>query len=297
MTDANGLTNATGISGFVITELEKLRTSIADMRTDISSFHERDADGILLTQAKDELEAIINIMASCTNRILDVTDTIQSYKSDVAPDQWKMIQEVLTHIFEECTFQDLTGQRLMKVMNIIRVTEQAIDTILSDYKALQTVAEASAQQSLIDFNRRIQETKRSMANIKNTSQGDFQFNQAEIELSEVAMAAAKATQSILISADQLDRLVSLLDTKIAPVLQEHVKAIQSACSFHDLISARVMRVMTIITEINRILQPIFERYGDSSEVSNKDAVACLENGPQQTGAAPTQDMIDALFNN
>lgn len=79
--------------------------------------------------AADELEAIVEATAQATNTIMDATEVIQTVAQKLDPDSQKALFDASTRIFEACTFQDITGQRVTKVVGALRYIEEKIDAL------------------------------------------------------------------------------------------------------------------------------------------------------------------------
>ncbi len=75
-----------------------------------------------------QLEAVIRGTEEAASAILDAADEIQKVISaSEAPQETKdKIVEVTTRIYEACNFQDLTGQRIIKVMRELEFVEAKI---------------------------------------------------------------------------------------------------------------------------------------------------------------------------
>ena len=77
-----------------------------------------------------ELEAVVEATESAANRIMEAAETIGEWvragKSD--PETMAAVSERLNTIFEACTFQDVTGQRVRRAIQHLR----QVETMLTD---------------------------------------------------------------------------------------------------------------------------------------------------------------------
>jgi chemotaxis protein CheZ len=108
-----------------------------------------------LPSATDELDAIVEATASATNRIMDAADVIMEIVSHIPKDHADKITDAVTSIYESCTFQDITGQRVTKIVNVLKVVEQRlqkmVDAVSGDGAAPASAAAAiEVTQSDID---------------------------------------------------------------------------------------------------------------------------------------------------
>ena len=77
-----------------------------------------------------ELEAVVQATETAANQIMEAAEVIgeliQSGRRDAA--SFDMVAEKLNAIFEACTFQDVTGQRIRRAIEHL----QRVETMLSD---------------------------------------------------------------------------------------------------------------------------------------------------------------------
>jgi chemotaxis protein CheZ len=51
----------------------------------------------------------------------------------LAPDQADVLSKAVTRIYEACSFQDITGQRISKVVTVLQNVETRVDALLSAF--------------------------------------------------------------------------------------------------------------------------------------------------------------------
>lgn len=86
-----------------------------------------------LRTASDELDAIVQATAAATNSIMDATEQIERVMSDVDPDVQNALMNATTGIYEACSFQDITGQRITKVVRALKHIEETVDGLLAAF--------------------------------------------------------------------------------------------------------------------------------------------------------------------
>lgn len=101
--------------------------------------------------AADELEAIVSATAQATHTIMDATEAVQTAAMDLDPETQAVLFDASTRIFEACAFQDITGQRVAKVVTALRYIEEKIDALAGIVGAnlrqsVDHVAELSEQE-------------------------------------------------------------------------------------------------------------------------------------------------------
>ena len=115
-------------------ELDLIHDAINRTKREIAVLHGKSFDGEEMAKVNGELGAVVGGTEHATQRILEATEAIDQAASALSkvnsPEQQKIlseeIQERVISIFEACNFQDLTGQRITKVMATMRFIEQHI---------------------------------------------------------------------------------------------------------------------------------------------------------------------------
>src|SRR4051794_12712757 len=115
-------------------ELDLIHDAISRTKREIAVLHGKSFDGQEMAKVNGELGAVVGGTEHATQQILEATEAIDqaatALSKNVTPDQQRMlseeIQERVISIFEACNFQDLTGQRISKVMNTMKFIEQHI---------------------------------------------------------------------------------------------------------------------------------------------------------------------------
>ena len=119
-------------------ELDEIRTSIVETKREITSLHHSGFVGDDQATASDELDAVVKGTEDATEKILTAAEMIESNAADLANtlksgsnhDVALDIQEHAIAVFEACNFQDLTGQRITKVVNTLKFIEERVDFMM-----------------------------------------------------------------------------------------------------------------------------------------------------------------------
>jgi chemotaxis protein CheZ len=83
--------------------------------------------------ATDELDAIVDHTAVATNAILESCEMLDEVAATVTGDAAARLQEAVTKIYEACSFQDITGQRITKVVTTLKVIEAKVAQIMTTF--------------------------------------------------------------------------------------------------------------------------------------------------------------------
>ena len=111
-------------------ELSALAKAIDTMYSDILATRSHDVGDKHIPSATDELDAIIGATEDASATIMDACDAIQDIANGVNEEEKQKIYDETTKIFEACSFQDITGQRISKVVKTLREIEESVDKLL-----------------------------------------------------------------------------------------------------------------------------------------------------------------------
>jgi len=120
-------------------ELDLIHDAISRTKQEIAVLHGKSFNGEEMAKVNGELGAVVGGTEEATQQILEAAESIDQAATALSkvtsPDQQKLlseeIQERVVSIFEACNFQDLTGQRINKVMTTMKFIENHI-TVMMD---------------------------------------------------------------------------------------------------------------------------------------------------------------------
>lgn len=132
----------TGFDEELYGELGHLARFINGAHKQLSDIDPGDLQEEKLPEASDQLDAIVRMTEQATGRIMDSTEQVEGLLSglrarlretQIDPDTLAGIESTvddisayMTHIYEACNFQDVTGQRIMKVIEVMREIERQV---------------------------------------------------------------------------------------------------------------------------------------------------------------------------
>ncbi len=114
----------------IFRELEDLKKLIEDARREISAVGAGDIQDKHIPTATDELDAVIGATEEATGIIMDSCEAIQKQMSQMEAAAVAAIEAAVTRIFEACSFQDITGQRITKVVKTLKQIEEKVSSVL-----------------------------------------------------------------------------------------------------------------------------------------------------------------------
>ncbi|MFC4170374.1 protein phosphatase CheZ [Teichococcus aestuarii] len=115
----------TATAASLLQELEGLGRIIATARAEVAALRADGIDESVIPSATDELAAIVSHTAQATHEILDACEQLETM-AGAAPAQAEALVAATTRIYEACAFQDITGQRIAKVVTALQAIEQRI---------------------------------------------------------------------------------------------------------------------------------------------------------------------------
>ncbi len=129
-------------------ELESLAEYIHSARAELAELRPNEIKTEFIPTATDELDAIVDATEVATNAILDAAERLEALAPLLDSEVADRLSEVTTTIYESCNFQDLTGQRITKVVKMLKAIEQRVDTLVkvfgADIRETATPAPAKA---------------------------------------------------------------------------------------------------------------------------------------------------------
>ena len=128
-------------------ELDLIHDAINRTKREIATLHGKSFDGQEMAKVNGELGAVVGGTEQATQQILEAVEAIDqaatALSKNISADQQKLlseeIQERVVAIFEACNFQDLTGQRISKVMSTMKFIEQHINAMMDIWGSVDAI--------------------------------------------------------------------------------------------------------------------------------------------------------------
>jgi chemotaxis protein CheZ len=114
-------------------EVESLGRTIASAKAEIAALRVDDINLSDIPFATDELDAIVAHTASATHAILETCETLDAVADQLDGEQAAKLQDATTRIYEACGFQDITGQRITKVVNTLKIIEAKVSQLMATF--------------------------------------------------------------------------------------------------------------------------------------------------------------------
>jgi chemotaxis protein CheZ len=117
----------------LLSEVEELGKTIEEAKREIAALRVDEIATDHIPVAADELEAIVDATEKATNAIMDNCETIQNIANKLDGENKSALEDSITLIFEACSFQDITGQRINKVVRTLKTIEDRVARIVDKF--------------------------------------------------------------------------------------------------------------------------------------------------------------------
>lgn len=112
-------------------ELEGLARYIQNARREIAAIRPDDIKDQHIPTATDELDAVVGATEKATFAIFDACDAIGGITGSLDGEAASKVMDQITLIYEACNFQDITGQRITKVVKTLKHIEGRVEQLLA----------------------------------------------------------------------------------------------------------------------------------------------------------------------
>jgi len=124
--------------------VEHLARIIAEAKRDLAALSAQDIRVKHLPTAGDELTAIVGATERATNAILDAVERIEKAANLAGGEPAAAILADVTSIYEACNFQDITGQRISKIVTVLKEVDRTVAGLLETLNLPAVVVNAGA---------------------------------------------------------------------------------------------------------------------------------------------------------
>lgn len=139
-------------------DIREMAGAIARTKAEIASIKPEGAEGGRFEEASIELDAIVKATATATGDILSAAETIQEIawtlrEMGAEGEVCDLIDTKATDIYTACSFQDITGQRVAKVVETLKHIESRVS------RFAEAINAADADGYITDEEKRREERK------------------------------------------------------------------------------------------------------------------------------------------
>jgi chemotaxis protein CheZ len=141
------------VTGLQMTQqIAALAQVIQSAKAEIAALDPDEIRAHHIPAATDELDAVVGAAAEATHAIMEAAEAVEGVAEELGEAQARTLTDAVTTIYEACSFQDITGQRISKVIRALREIETKVDAMLvtlGDEAAVQR-QEARAREAAAD---------------------------------------------------------------------------------------------------------------------------------------------------
>jgi len=110
-------------------ELRGILLKIETLRAEISKVHADDISSNRIPEMGRELSYVVKATEDATNAIMSAAEKVLANQERPEAEFKALVADEMMKIFEACSFQDITGQRVTKVVETVEVIEDRINIL------------------------------------------------------------------------------------------------------------------------------------------------------------------------
>lgn len=134
-------------------ELKEIADYIGRMRQEIGALQANEMSRARIPAAGQELDAIVKSTEEASNSIMTCAENVMSAEAIDLESYRAFVEDQMTVIFEACSFQDLTGQRISKVVGTLKTIESRVSRF-AEAARVRDLAEIKDPRELAEEERR-----------------------------------------------------------------------------------------------------------------------------------------------
>lgn len=108
-------------------------------RREMSKLHDPSLRDVHLPRASEEIGAILSMTESATNDIMLAAEDMMAIDFSDPEAAQELVNDSCLKIFEACSFQDITGQRIASVLKTLQLVEAKIEEIENAWTAASVI--------------------------------------------------------------------------------------------------------------------------------------------------------------
>lgn len=117
-------------------DLMEMASAIAQTKNEIAALTPENDDDSRFMAATQELDAIVTATEGATGDILDAAESVQEIiwtmrEAGTAEAECDKLEALITQVYTACSFQDITGQRITKVVALLKYLEERLDSMFN----------------------------------------------------------------------------------------------------------------------------------------------------------------------
>lgn len=130
----------------LLTDVNSLRQVIDDLQEDIAAMQPSELRDQHIPTATDHLGEVVKATEEATTEILNACEKLDAIAAKVGGEDGSAIGNSVAEIYMACNFQDITGQRVGKVIETLRYIHTGLDRLAARMTAGTTPVPAWPEQ-------------------------------------------------------------------------------------------------------------------------------------------------------
>ena len=129
-------------------ELDIMKDAITRTKQEIATLYHSENTGKGMRRVAGELDAVVDSTERATSTILGALEEIETnasvlraMRNAAGRENIDAILERVIVAYEACNFQDLTGQRISKIVGVLKFIEEHLDRMINAWGGLDTFSE------------------------------------------------------------------------------------------------------------------------------------------------------------
>ncbi len=139
----------------IVRELAAVADYIGHMKREIAALKPNELSRERIPSANDELGTVVQATASATHTIMAAAEEILAAGALSDEDYRRLVETRVLTIFEACSFQDITGQRIAKVLELLGQLEKRLDRFAKAVKVRDSAEGPDPEEKLRQARREV----------------------------------------------------------------------------------------------------------------------------------------------
>jgi chemotaxis protein CheZ len=136
-------------------ELDAMKEAITSTKVEIASLHRSEHQGKGMRRVSGELDAVVDATEQAATTILAAVEDVETQANMLRAsgvdsgnnDHVGAILDRVVVLYEACNFQDLTGQRITKIVSVLKFVEEKLDRMIEVWGGLDALKDLVEHES------------------------------------------------------------------------------------------------------------------------------------------------------
>jgi chemotaxis protein CheZ len=138
------------VDNAVYRELHEIAGYIESLKSEIGVLKANEIKTARIPAAGQELSAVSQATEAATNTIMECAEAVMSANSRDPAAYKALVEEKMMIVFEACSFQDITGQRISKVVATLQLIDERVSRFAKAIAAKDSAGHSSENERVRD---------------------------------------------------------------------------------------------------------------------------------------------------